>query len=171
MVSIGVGEGMRTYGYVVSSVPFNGAASSLPFVDSGGDLIKCNYAKIMVHYDYDNAGDARDHAVVWIEPSGPAGGTANSIVDDVNICHEYTMDDIAAGNVSGTYGQAIFAAVNTPGVAEFKCTNEEVMTSFNIRTEDHPKVGSHTGEVTIEVIYGNITPVNTLRQDRFDKGA
>jgi hypothetical protein len=162
--------GERTYSYAVSAVSPGTAASGFPFVDSSGARIKCNYAKVMVHYDYDTAGDERDHALAWIEPSG-SNQTAFSMVDDSNISQEYTTTDIAAGNVSGVLGQCVFAAVNTPGVAEFKCDNGAIMDSLNIRVEDHPKVASHEGEITIEIVYGNITPFNTLRQDRYDRGA
>ena len=162
--------GERTYSYAVSSVSPGTAASGFPFVDSSGGRIKCNYAKVMVHYDYDSNGDERDHAVAWIEPSG-SDQTAFSMVDDSDISQEYTTTDIAAGNVSGVLGQCVFAAVNTPGVAEFKCDNRAIMDSVNIKVVDHPKNSSHSGDITIELVYGNITPFNTLRQDRYDRGA
>lgn len=163
--------GKRTYSYAVSAVTTGTTASGFPFVDSSGGRIKCNYAKIMVHYDYDSNGSEVDHAVAWIEPSGPNQLTNFSMVEDPGISHEYTTADIAAGNVSGVLGQCIFAAVNTPGVAEFKCDNGAIMDSVNIRIEDHPKNSSHEGEITIEITYGNITPFNTLRQDRYDRGS
>lgn len=162
--------GERTYSYAVSAVPPGTEASGFPFVDSSGGRIKCNYAKVVVHYDYDTAGDERDHALAWIEPSGPNQLTAFSMVDNTNIAQEYTIGELAAGNVSGVLGQCVFAAVNTPGVAEFKCDNGAIMDSVNIKVEDHPKVSAHVGEITIELVYGNITPFNTLRQDKFDRG-
>jgi hypothetical protein len=163
--------GERTYSYAVSAVTAGTEASGFPFVDSSGGRIKCNYAKVIVHYDYDNAGDERDHALAWIEPSGPNQLTNFSMVNDSDISQEYTTADIAAGNVSGVLGQCVFAAVNTPGVAEFKCDNGAIMDSVNIRVEDHPKVGTHEGDIAIEIVYGNITPFNTLRQDRYDRGS
>ena len=163
--------GERTYSYAVSAVSPGTAASGFPFVDSSGGRIKCNYAKVMVHYDYDTNGDERDHALAWIEPSGPNQLTNFSMVDDSDISQEYTTADIAAGNVSGVLGQCVFAAVNTPGVVEFKCDNRAIMDSINIKVEDHPKNSSHAGDITIEVVYGNITPFNTLRQDRYDRGS
>lgn len=163
--------GERTYSYAVSAVAAGTTASGFPFVDSSGGRIKCNYAQIMVHYDYDSAGDERDHAIAWIEPSGPNQLTNFSMVEDPDISHEYTTADIAAGNVSGVLGQCVFAAVNTPGVAEFKCDNGAIMDSVNIRIEDHPKNSSHEGEITIEITYGNITPFNTIRLDRYDRGS
>ena len=45
------------------------------------------------------------------------------------------------------------------------------MDSVNIKVVDHPKNSSHSGDITIELVYGNITPFNTLRQDRYDRGA
>jgi len=163
--------GQRTYSYAVSAVTEGTEVSGFPFVDSSGGRIKCNYAKIIVHYDYDNNGDERDHAVAWIEPSGPNQLTNFSMVEDPNISHEYTTADIAAGNVSGVFGHCVFAAVNTPGVAEFKCDNGAIMDSVNIKVRDHPKTASHAGDITIEIVYGNITPFNTLRLDRYDRGS
>lgn len=162
--------GERTYSYAVSAVSPGTAASGFPFVDSSGGRIKCNYAKVVVHYDYDNSGDERDHALAWIEPSG-SNQTAFSMVGDANISQEYTTDEIVAGNVSGVLGQCVFASVNVPGVAEFKCDNRAIMDSVNIKIEDHPKNASHEGDIAIELVYGNITPFNTLRQDRYDRGA
>lgn len=164
--------GERTYSYAVSAITAGTEASGFPFVDSSGGRIKCNYAKVVVHYDYDNSGDERDHALAWIEPSGPNQLTEFSMVDDANISQEYTIADIAAGNVSGVLGQCVFASVNVPGVAEFKCDNGAIMDSLNIKIEDHPKGNAnHAGDITIELVYGNITPFNTLRQDRYDRGA
>ena len=164
-------SGERTYSYAVSSISPGTTASGFPFVDSAGERIKCNYVKVMVHYDYGGAaGDERDHALAWIEPSGPCQITQFSMVDYPNIAQEYTTAEIAAGNVSGVLGQCVFAAVNTPGVAEFKCDNGCVMDSVNIKVEDHPFQATE-GDITIEIVYGNITAFNTIRQDRDDKGS
>ena len=164
--------GERTYSYAVSSVAPGTEASGFPFVDSSGGRIKCNYAKVIVHYDYGGSqiGGEKDHALVWIEPSGPNQLTAFSMVDDADIAQEYTTEKIVAGNVSGVFGQCVFAAVNTPGVAEFKCDNGAIMNSVNMKVEDHP-FGATTGDITIEITYGNITPFNPRRQDRYDRGA
>ena len=170
-LALNLNDGERTYGYAVSSVPLDGAtASGLPFVDSGGNRIKCNYARVQVHYDPAAGTHTTDHCIAWIEPSGPTSHTAHSILTNVNIANEFTMDQAVAGNVSGVYGQVVFADIHSPGVVEFKCDNGEIMDSVNIRLEDHPKSGS-AGSVTIELVYGNITSFNTLRQDRYDRGA
>ena len=169
-LALNLNSGDRTYGYAVSSVIMNGDASGFPFVDSGGNRIKCNYARVEVHYDY-GLTDIRDHCVAWIEPSGPSSHTAHSITVDVNIANEVTTDDIAAGNVSGVYGQVTFADIRNPGIVEFKCDNTEIMDCVNIRLEDHPKNSNHIGDVTIELVYGNVTTFNKLRQDRYDRGS
>ena len=167
-LSLELQSGERTYGYAVSAITMNGDASGFPFVDSAGNRINCNYARVEIHYDYQS--EPKDHAVVWIEPSGPTSHTAHSILTNGNIANEITTNDIAAGNVSGVYGQVVFADNANPGVVEFKCDNTEIMDSVNIRLEDHPKNSSHEGEVTIELVYGNVTGFNTIRQDRYDKG-
>ena len=164
-------QGQRFYSYAVSSVTAGTTASGFPFVDSSGERIKCNYAKVIAHYDFDTAGDERDHALLWIEPSGISQLTNFSMIDNPSIAQEYTTADIAAGNVSGVLGQCIFAAVNTPGVAEFKCDNITVMDSLNIKIQDHPKVPSHVGDITLEITYGNITTFNPLRQDLYSRGS
>jgi len=168
-LSLNLNDGERTYGYAVSAITMDGDASGFPFVDSSGGRIKCNYARVEIHYDYQS--EPKDHAVVWIEPSGPTSHTAFSMTAHSHLANEITTDDIAAGNVSGVYGQVVFADNANPGVVEFKCDNGEIMDSVNIRLEDHPKNESHEGEVTIELVYGNVTAFNTLRQDRYDRGA
>ena len=168
-LSLELNSGERTYGYAVSGVPPGTEASGLPFVDSAGNRINCNYCRVMVHYDPDTNGGDRDHAIVWVEPSG-SGHTDFSMVDNPNIVGEYSMDDVVAGDVSGINGQAVFASLGSNGVSEYKCQNGAIMDSVNVRVEDHPKNPSHEGEITINVIYGNVTAFNTIRQDRYDTG-
>ena len=168
-LALNLNDGERTYGYAVSGIAMDGDASGFPFVDSAGNRIKCNYARIKVDYDYGN-NEQRDHCIAWIEPSGPSSHTAFSITAHPAIANEITTDDIAAGNVSGVYGQVVFADIKNPGVVEFKCDNTEIMDSVNIRLEDHPKNAQHAGSVTIELVYGNVTPFNLIRQDRYDRG-
>ena len=168
-LSLELNSGERTYGYAVSGVPAGTEASGLPFVDSAGNRINCNYCRVMVHYDADSNGDERDHAIVWVEPSG-SGHTDFSMTVDPNIAQEYSIDDVAAGNVSGVNGQAVFASLGNNGVSEYKCDNGAIIDSVNVKVEDHPKNPSHAGSITIELVYGNVTAFNTLRQDRYDRG-
>ena len=69
---------------------------------------------------------------------------------------------------------SVFAAAPHPSpnrMAFVFFPNGAIMDSVNMKFEDHPKNSSHAGDITIELVYGNITPFNTLRQDRYDRGA
>ena len=169
-LSLELQSGERTYGYAVSGVPAGTEASGLPFVDSAGNRINCNYCRVMVHYDPHTDADQKSHAIVWIEPSG-SGHTDFSMTADPNKAQEYSIDDVAAGNVSGTNGQAVFASLGNDGVSEYKCDNGAIMDSVNVKVEDHPKTASNPGSITLNLVYGNVTSFSTLRQDRYDRGA
>ena len=160
-------SGHRSFSYVVSSVPFGTAASGFPFVDTAGNRISCNYADITIHYD---GNQAQSHCVAWVEPSSVSYQyTPNSIISVTELRTEYTMNEVGAGTVSGMCGIVTFADGNTPGHVLLKAPNDALMDSVMIRLKDEPK-GGQAGTVSIELTYGNITPFNPLRLDKFDRG-
>lgn len=159
-------EGKRTYSYMLSGVEPGLTASGFPFHDSDGDRMKCNFAQVTVHYS--NKNDADAVAVVYAEPSG-SGHTSKSIVDNITIAEEYNTTEAVAGNVSGTCGAVLLAADKSPRDTHiFKADNGALIDSVNLHVhEDY----STKGTINIVITYGNITPFNTLRQDRYDRGA
>ena len=167
MFETDINSGARTFSYVVSAVPFGTEASGFPFVDSQGNRMNCNFAEITVHYD---GNQSQSHCLFWVEPSSLGFTHAGNSMKDYSVLRtQYTMEAIGAGNVSGNCGSAGYSDSGHPGHVHLKCTNNALMDSVMMRFEDEPKGGS-AGVISVELTYGNITPFNTLRQDRFDKG-
>lgn len=164
-----VQEGGRFFSYTVSGlVPTSAEASGFPFTDTTGARIKCNYARVTIHYDPQS--EPTDHVAYFIEPSALSYTfTENSLIDTPHPQH-MTFDDVITGGVSGFVGMTGIADLANPNVAVFKCQNGEVMDSLNIHLHEHPKTGGHKGKIYMSVMYGNITPFNTLRLDKFSPG-
>lgn len=167
MASLGLNEGIRLFSYTLSGLEDSSVdASGFPFVDSGGNRISCNYAKITIHYD--NKNDANAHLFSFIQPSSlQTSLTENNIKDNNFLASEFNNADVVAGNVSGMLGGIIVTDPGGQGTVEFKCANSELMDSVLIRfQEDY----STKGIILAILTYGNITPFNPLRQDRYDNG-
>jgi hypothetical protein len=167
MASLGLNEGIRVFSYALSGLEDSSVdASGFPFVDSGGNRISCNYAKINIHYD--NKNDANAHLFSFIQPSSlQTSLTENSIKDNNFLASEFTNADVVAGNLSGMLGGIVITDPGEQAAVEFKCANSELMDSVLIRfQEDY----STKGTIFLVLTYGNITPFNTLRQDRYDRG-
>ena len=167
MTGTNLNEGMRLYSYALSGLEDNSVTpSGFPFVDSGGNRITCNYAKVTVHYD--NKNDANAHLFSFISPSSlQMSLTDNNTVDHPTLASEFSNADVVAGNVSGMLGGIIVTDPGGQGTVEFKCANTELIDSVQIRfQEDY----STKGIILLILTYGNITPFNTLRLDRYDRG-
>jgi hypothetical protein len=161
-------SGERIFSYIVSAVPANGGtASGLPFVDTEGNRIQCNYFELTIHYDYSN--DITDRVFYHAEPSSTQYTfTENSMSVHNHIADEYNMNDVVAGNVSGICGYAGFADARNPGHMQYKADNGALIDSVQIRLEEENK--NQPGVIDLEITYGNITAFNPLRQDKFDRG-
>ena len=172
MFSPDLTSGQRIYSYVVSGITQDGSVSGFPFVDSSGGRINCNYFEVTVHYkpDEESGDGALNRVIFHIEPSGQ-GFSEFSMVDHPDIAQDYNTDDVAAGNVSGVCGYAGFAELRTPGHIVYKCDNGAIANSVNVKLDFLLKDPTKPGLTEIEFTYGNITPFNTLRQDRYDKGS
>lgn len=167
MTGTGLDEGRRLFSYTLSGLEDSSLnASGFPFVDSGGNRISCNYAKVTIHYD--NKNDADAHLFSFIQPSSlQTSLTDNNIKDNNFLASEFNNSDVVAGNLSGMLGNIIVTDPGGQGSVEFKCSNSELMDSVLIRfQEDY----STKGIILAIFTYGNITPFNTLRLDRYDRG-
>ena len=160
MVSLGLNEGMRVFSYALSGFQEQ-TTSSLPFVDSEGNQIYCNYFKVCLHFHATAASyDPQDHAIAFIE----IPDQANNGLDDPSFHEPFGSLDA----VSGFCGLFAIARGESDGIAEWKAPNDTKINSVKIHVnEDYSKEGA---EVFIYLTYGNITPFNALRQDKFDRG-
>jgi hypothetical protein len=169
---IALNAGARTFSYVVSGVVPDGQASGIPFVDTEGTRIKCNWAHMFIHYDTQAVGNDKNHVICWAEPSSLTfTHTANSITDKIHIATEYTTNDLQAGNVSGVCGHTTFADHSNPGLMSFKAHNGATFDSLQVRVFEYLKSAGGAGEISFEVTYGTVSPVNNLRYpESFDSG-
>lgn len=161
MTGTGLNEGMRVFSYALSGFQ-EATTSSLPFVDSEGNEMACNYFKVCLHFHAEESSyDPQDHAIAFIEIPGQA---VNGL-DNPSLHEPF----ISLSNVSGFCGLFAIARGESDGIAEWKAPNDTKISGIKIHLhEDYSKPG---GEAFIYLTYGNITPFNTLRQDRYDKGS
>jgi len=150
---------MRVFSYALSAFT-EATTSSFPFVDSTGEEIYCNYFKVQLHFHpSDNQASIYDHVVGYVEiPNSATNGI------DQNLYQSYTsLTDVSAfcGGIVVSYGA-------TDGIFEWKAPNDERINGIKIHIdEDYDK---EDGEIWVFLTYGNITPFNTLRLDRYDRG-
>lgn len=159
-------EGSRTYSYMVSGIVPGLDASSFPLKDSAGNDLNCNYLKVDLYYTNEQQKDAI--CIAYIEPFG-LGTTNQSILNHVNIAEEYTTDDVAAGNVSGIFGEVIVARPDgiNKGTAIFKCDNQQIISSVNVHLHED---FSTRGLIKMVFTYGSILYFNQLRQPLYSRG-
>lgn len=128
----------------------------IPFTDTSGQLINCNYCKVQLG----SAGAAGKSTAAILELSGLSRegdmvtNTLSGFQDDANL------------GGSGILGIGVcngYLAANN--VAEWHGSNGEVATGV--------KVQLHSSDTTYRMIltYGNLYPLNTLRLEQsYDKG-
>lgn len=162
-------QGARLFSYGVSGLegPTNDP-SGFAFYDSSGNTMRVNYIKCTVIYPSDATKGG--HAVCRFEVSGvPHEG---SILTDTSMLTPFSTTETAAGAVSGICGEIVHAQPTNPGIFEWKANNNEVATGIVFSIYEHVHSGGQAAEdIELIITYGNITPFNTLRQDRYDRGA
>jgi hypothetical protein len=159
MTGTNLKEGMRVFSYTLSGFT-EATTSSFPFVDSTGEEIYCNYFKVQLHFHPDaNQSNVADHVVAYIEiPNSATNGI------DQNLQEPYT----SLTDVSAFCGGIAVGRASIEGVFEWKSPNDERINGIKIHIdEDYDKAD---GEIWVFLTYGNITPFNTLRLDRYDRG-
>jgi len=159
MTGTNLNEGMRVFSYALSGFT-EATTSSFPFVDSIGEEIYCNYFKVQLHFHpADNQDDYADHVVAYIEiPNAATNGL------DQNLQAAYaSLTDVSAfcGGIVVAYGA-------NDGIFEWKSPNDERINGIKIHIEE--EVDKAVGVIWVFLTYGNITPFNTLRSDRYDRG-
>lgn len=160
MTGTNLNEGMRVFSYTLSGFT-EATTSSFPFVDSTGEEIYCNYFKVQLHFHpADPLGNVDDHIVAYIEiPNSATNGL------DQNLQEPYT----SLTDVSAFCGGIVVGRASIEGVFEWKSPNDERINGIKIHIDED--VDKADGEIWVFLTYGNITPFNTLRLDRYDRGA
>lgn len=71
-------------------------------------------------------------------------------------------------DVSAFCGGIVVAYGANDGIFEWKSPNDERINGIKIHIEE--EVDKAVGVIWVFLTYGNITPFNTLRSDRYDRG-
>lgn len=159
MTGTGLTEGMRVFSYGLSGFT-EATTSSFPFVDSEGNEIYCNYFKVILHFHPStNQGKDYDHIVGYVEiPNSAQNGIDEGLHDPIT-----SLDSPSA--ICGLVGVAYPA---NDAILEWKAPNDERINGIKIHIDED--VDKDTGIIFVYLTYGNITPFNTLRLDRYDRG-
>ena len=160
-------SGERLFSYVISGLegPTN-SPSSIGFYDSAGNRMSVNYIHVEVHYD---AKSTENHAVIRFEVSGT--GASGSLLTNSAVRNDFALSSVLNGDVSGVCGGIVLANTHN-GVFEWKAPNSEIANGLTFCIEEHLHggLGGASDNIEMVVTYGTITPFNTLRLDRYDRG-
>ena len=128
----------------------------IPFRDSGGNDIKCNYLSIQ-----SISTQAGLNAMILVELSGIVT-EGNAVLNSLSAL----PDDRTVPNASGVCGFAVPCGYLTQGEGEWHGSNGQVATGVRlvITSSDNQKI-------TLAITYGNLFPLNSLRLEQsYDAG-
>jgi len=145
--------GQRTFFIAVSGiVPFT---SYVPFFDTSGNPIKCNYISVQV-----TNGSVAGNGYAAFEVSGVSKVTSIN-----NIQTATARTNVQA---SGIVGFGIpYGGGRLLGSHEWHGSNGEVAVGLTIKTTTHTVAPN--GAI-VGITYGNLLPYNSLRANSYDKG-
>jgi len=163
-----ISTGERTYFLALSSLSVQGEILNIPFRDTSGNIIKCNYFKV----DIANNNLEFFNGTLVAEPSGVsmAGTIISNNITQIN--RFYNRTDFVGLNGSGICGVGTILGGGNKGSVEWHGSNGEVCTGLRLEYEANFFAGTTT---IIGIIYGNLLPFNDLRansySNAYDKGA
>jgi hypothetical protein len=153
-----LGTGQRTYvlGVSGSVTARTHNIINVPFTDTAGNLIKCNYCSIRMM----SGQDFTHQAGAILELSG-LSRTGDMTTDDIPVFH----DDGSITNPSGVLGIGVITGRYHDDTAEWHGSNGEVATGAKIKLITEHDV------FHIMLTYGNLYPLNNLRLEQsYDRG-
>jgi len=148
--------GQRTYVVGVSGTLTANTAKivELPFVDTSGNVINCNYCKIQ--FAGTTAGGV--NTAIVLEPSG-LSREGDMVTNELS-----ALQDDASLAASGILGIGIVDRL-AGNIAEWHGSNGEVAAGAKLQ------ILSSSTNYQCMVTYGNIYPLNTLRLEQsYDRG-
>lgn len=151
-----INTGQRTYFLGLSgTAPF---LVNVPFVDTLGNIIDCNYFSITIH----NAtqGWVNGYLVELSGVSKSGSVTTNSTIRPLRFNTDLALSGICG--LGGVIG-AGYASTN-----EWHGCNGEHCTGISIKLEGLGPAGDNN--TIMAITYGNLFPYNILRSDMYDKG-
>jgi len=144
-------SGQRTYYLALSSTGTNlSQVSSIPFKDTAGNNINCNYVKLVA------VTDATGNGSFVAELSG-LSRTGNMVTNTLSAVNS-TVNTSGICGIGSTFGGG------TQGVAEWHGSNGEICTGIKLQTM------ATVHRWLIGITYGNLIPYNVLRTDAYNKG-
>ena len=148
--------GQRTFCLNLSglSVPFETTVTHVPFRDSAGNLIKCNYVRVSAS----KGGASHPPNGVLVELSG-VSHIGNAVLNELS-------GMTSSVNPSGVCGFGLLCSYLAVDSGEWHGSNGEVATAINLVIGGALGVGD-----SYSITYGNLFQLNTLRlNEGYDKG-
>jgi len=146
--------GQRTYFYAVSGTnPIN---VTLPFYDTSGNLLNCNYVEITA-----TNGVLGGNGFLVAELRGV------SKIGNMTLNNLAPATNVASINTSGICGLGITYGASVNGKARWHGSNGEVCTGVTIKSVPNT---SGSSLVMLSITYGNLFSYNYLRSDLYDRG-
>lgn len=148
-------EGQRTYtvGFSGIGVADDVEHLDVPFVDSAGNVIKCNYIKVEAN------GKFTGYTAIMCHPSGVEG---QSFVD-------LTQSSVVAATdlplASCNVGFGLLATYSGNGTGTWHGSNGEIATGLRMLFHSNKD-----NFISLVVTYGNLYPFNPIALDSYDKG-
>lgn len=143
-----ISTGQRTYFIGLSATTVTTTSNiAVPFKDTSGNVIKCNYFKI----------DAINNSTtqVGLVQAEPSGITAFRLHKDLpTVSAIYNTTSIPP---SGTIGVGIVLGGGSTGSAEWHAQDGDVCTGVNL------KLVAQNSTMIIGITYGNLIPYNSIR--------
>lgn len=144
--------GQRTYYLAVSSGQA-GITFDVPFRDTAGNIINCNYVKI------DAVGGTGGLVGSFVAELSGLSRVGNMTLNQLS-----AVTNTATPNTSGILGIGAAYSISIKGEAVWHGSNGEICNGVKIRFQSS---GTNT---TFGITYGNLLPFNTLRITGFSSG-
>tara|TARA_Y100000310_G_C20669531_1_gene809459 strand:- start:463 stop:939 length:477 start_codon:yes stop_codon:yes gene_type:complete len=150
--------GQRTFCLGLSGLGLQDETETIdvPFVDSGGNLIKCNYLSVKSSSIQTNL-----NAMVLVELSG-VSHEGNAVLNSLSAL----PDSDGVPSTSGVCGFAVPCGYVITGEGEWHGSNGQVATGIRLVT-----TASNSNKINLAITYGNLFPLNSLRLEQsYDAG-
>jgi hypothetical protein len=149
--------GQRTFCLGLSGLAVNHVSTTtdIPFVDSSGNLIKCNYVSIQTN----SKGGSASFGAVLVELSG-VSHAGDAVVNELSALS-------STPNTSGVCGFSVPIPYLAVGTGEWHGSNGEVATGIRLIVQGTALADADMYAIT----YGNLFQLNPLRlKEGYDKG-
>ena len=145
--------GQRTYFLAVSSA--SNFVADIPFRDTAGNIINCNYIKI------DSTTNGAGSNGCYVAELSGLSRVGNMTLNSLSACKSITNF-----NGSGILGIGCAFGGGTNGTSVWHGSNGEICNGIKLQLF----LQGAGASVIVSITYGNLIPYNVLRSDMYDKG-